>query len=130
GAFLGIFSAAAALGATLEMTWVDARTLAVEGRGWAATAGFYDRLPLAAQGIVRQPVWDLSHDSAGMLVHFRSDAPRLGVRWTLTSASLALPNMSASGASGLDLYVRDRGPWRWLSAARPTSREGNASELF
>jgi hypothetical protein len=80
---------------------------------------------------VRKAVWELSHDSAGMLVHFTSDTPELRVRWTLTSSSMALSNMSASGASGLDLYVRTGGGWRWLAAARPgASREGNADVLF
>lgn len=113
-----------------ELQWLDANTLAVEGRGWTDTKSFYDRLPRKAEGIVREPVWQLSHDSAGMLIHFASDTPELQVRWTLTSAQLALNNMSASGVSGLDLYVKVNGHWQWLAAARATSREWNTATLF
>ena len=113
------------------LRWIDAKSLAIEGKGWADTKRYYDRLPRQAEGVVRQPVWDLSHDSAGMLIHFASDTPELQVRWTLTSAFLAAPNMSASGMSGLDLYVRFDGGWHWLAAVRPgASREGNAGVLF
>jgi hypothetical protein len=105
--------------------------LAIEGKGWADTKSFYDRLPRQAEGVVRQPVWDLSHDSTGMLFHFTSDTPELQVRWTLTSAQLALSNMSASGVSGLDLYVRLDGGWHWLAAVRPgASRDRNAGVFF
>ena len=114
-----------------ELTWLDARTLPIEGKGWADTKSHYDRLPRQAEGVVRQPVWDLGHDCAGLLLHFASDTPELRVRWTLTRSQLADSNMSPSGVSGLDLYVRlDRG-WRWLAAARPgTSREGNEGVFF
>jgi hypothetical protein len=45
--------------------WFDIRQFGVEGRGWNDTKDFYDRLPARAEGLVRKPVWDLSHDSAG-----------------------------------------------------------------
>ena len=125
-AFVSAFGQASAP----ELKWIDASSLAVEGRGWTDTKSFYDRLPGRAEGVVRPPVWDLGHDSAGMVIHFASDTPELQVRWTLTSEQLALSNMSASGASGLDLYVRVKGGWHWLAAARAASRKGNAATLF
>lgn len=116
---------------TPELKWIDASSLAIEGRGWADTKSFYDRLPRQAESVVRAPVWDLSHNSAGMAFHFISDTPELQVRWTLTSASMALNNMAASGVSGLDLYIKVDGRWRWLAAARAGSfRENNAGTLF
>ncbi|HXQ79852.1 MAG TPA: SGNH/GDSL hydrolase family protein [Opitutaceae bacterium] len=125
------FASAADQPAPAELTWLDARTLPLEGKGWADTKSFYDRLPRQAEGVVRQPVWDLSHDCAGLLFHFASDTPELRARWTLTSAQLASGNMSASGVSGLDLYVRLDGGWHWLAAVRPgASREGNEGVLF
>jgi hypothetical protein len=45
--------------------WFDIRQFGVEGRGWIYTKAFYDRLPAKAEGVVRQPVWDLSRNSAG-----------------------------------------------------------------
>jgi hypothetical protein len=112
------------------LAWRDAKDLGLEGRGWTDTTSAYDRLPARAQGVVREPVWFLSRDSAGLCVHFGSDAPEMHVEWTLTRPGLALGNMSQSGASGLDLYVRTEAGWRWMAAARATGREGNSATLF
>ena len=48
-----------------KILWTDIRSFGVEGRGWNDTKAFYDRLPAKAEGVVRQPVWDLSRNSAG-----------------------------------------------------------------
>lgn len=100
--------------------WTDIRTLGVEGQGWADTKGPFDRLPARAEGIVREPVWQLSRHSAGLCVRFVTDSPEIHARWTLTSDRLAMPHMPATGVSGLDLYARDdSGAWRWLAVGQP-----------
>jgi hypothetical protein len=101
------------------LRWRDARELGLEGKGWADTKHFYDRLPARAEGVLRAPVWSLSHDSAGMCVRFVTDADAIWARWTVRKESLAMPHMPASGVSGVDLYARHKGGWRWLGAARP-----------
>lgn len=108
--------------------WVDARGLTLEGKGWSETLADFDRLPAKAEGMVRPPVWGLSHDSAGMVVRFVSDAPTLQARWTLRSTRLAMPHMPATGVSGLDLYARDgQGRWRWLGVGQPTEATNTAT---
>ena len=102
-----------------QLRWFDATELCIEGRGWSDTSHFYDRLPAKAEGVVRAPVWDLSKDSAGMCVRFVTDATELWARWTVRKEKLAMTHMPASGVSGVDLYVRHKGGWRWLGAARP-----------
>jgi len=110
--------------------WYDIALLNLEGRGWTKTEAFYDRLPAKAKGIVREPVWNLSRDSAGMCVRFVTDATVVQTRWTLRSETLALPHMPATGVSGLDLYVRtEKGGWRWLSVGRPTKFPVNSVDL-
>jgi len=100
--------------------WTNAHDLIIEGRGWEQTKALYDRLPAKAEGVVPPKVWDLSHQSAGMLVRFVTDATALSVRWALTSPTLAMPHMSATGVSGVDLYVRTNdGSWRWLAVGQP-----------
>ena len=100
--------------------WFDIRQLNVEGRGWNDTKDFYDRLPAKAEGVVRKPVWDLSRNSAGICVRFVTDATSLHARWALTDPWLYLPNMTAIGKSGLDLYVKMETCWRWLAVGQPT----------
>jgi len=99
--------------------WRDARELRVEGKGWTDTKSFYDRLPARAENRVRPDVWNLSRDSAGMAVRFVSDATAIAARWSLRRGNLAMPHMPATGVSGLDLYVKEQGSWRWLGNGRP-----------
>ncbi len=99
--------------------WTDARKLGVEGQGWTDTKHPFDRFPARAEGIVRKPVWDLSHHSAGLRVRFVTDAATVRARWTLRSERLAMPHMPATGVSGLDLYVRLPHGWHWVANGRP-----------
>ena len=110
-----------------SLHWTDIRQLGVEGRGWNNTKDFYDRLPAKAEKTVRPPVWSLSRDSAGLLVRFVTDAQEISARWALTSTNLAYPEMSATGVSGLDLYVKDdAGQWRWLGVGEPRGQTNTA----
>ncbi len=112
-----------------DLHWVDAQTLGVEGKGWAETRDFYDRLPASAESLVPEPVWSLGHDSTGMAVRFRTDATAISARWTVRRERLAMTHMPASGVSGVDLYVRHRGNWQWLGAARPDTAKTTEKRL-
>ncbi len=112
-----------------ELRWIDAKELCIEGKGWKDTQRFYDRLPAKAQGFVREPVWDLSKDSAGISIRLVTDATKIWARWTLRKEKLAAPHMPASGASGVDLYVRHNGGWHWLGAGRPTTGITTSQQL-
>ena len=102
--------------------WFDVRQFGVEGRGWNDTRDFYDRLPARAEGLVRKPVWELSRNSAGLCVRFVTDATIFRARWALTESWLYLPNMTAIGKSGLDLYVKTDKDWHWLAVGQPTAQ--------
>ena len=108
-----------------QLTWHDVTKWGVEGRAWptAERKRWFDRFPASAEGKVTDAVWGLSRDSAGMLVRFRTDASTIWADYTLFRDRLALPNMTAIGASGLDLYARDsRGAWRWVGVTRPAAK--------
>ena len=106
-----------------SIRWYDIRQLGVEGQGWTDNKSPYDRLPAKAEGKVRDAVWNLSRDSAGMCVRFQTDAETIHARWTLTKANLAMPHMPATGVSGVDLYAKDAaGRWRWVAVGRPTAQ--------
>ncbi|MBI5282955.1 MAG: SGNH/GDSL hydrolase family protein [Candidatus Solibacter usitatus] len=115
--------------AGVAIRWRDARELLVEGQGWRETKQAFDRLPARAEGLVRKEVWDLAHDSAGVAVRFVTDAPTIRARWTLKSEKLAMPHMPATGVSGLDLYVRLPGGWRWVANGRP-EKQANEQTLL
>lgn len=108
------------------LDWHDVTTWGVEGRGWpdAERQRWFDRFPSAAQGKVTNNVWNLSRDSAGMMVRFKTDASAIWANYSLRSARLAGANMTAIGASGIDLYARgEDGKWKWVGVTRPDKKE-------
>lgn len=123
-----LFCAASAVAAPDEsLRWVKAHDLTVEGQGWGDLESPFDRLPQRAKGVVRDRVWKLSQDSAGICVRFLSDATEIQCRWGLRKPELALPHMPATGVSGVDLFVRgEEGTWRWLACPRPGAQEMSA----
>ncbi len=113
-----------------DILWYDARELMIEGKGWQDTEEFYDRLPARAKGVVRDPVWQLSQNSAGICARFTTDATVIKARWTLRDEQLALEHMPATGVSGVDLYIRtEDGGWGWLAVGRPSQYPTNQKDL-
>lgn len=88
----------------------------IEGQGWPdEAANSYDRLPERIQNQVRKPVWDLSKNSAGLQLHFETDAPEIVIKYVV-SGQLQMPHMPATGVSGVDLYAQDDdGNWLWAA---------------
>ena len=86
----------------------------VRGQAWQEDpAGFYTRLPQRAKDKVRKAVWDLSLQSAGLSIAFRSNAPEIKIRYVVKGA-LSMPHMPGTGVSGIDLYATDNnGQERW-----------------
>jgi lysophospholipase L1-like esterase len=107
------------------LEWRDVTQWGVEGRAFGDLnrLRWFDRFPAVAEGKVTDAVWRLSRDSAGMLVRFKTDATTIWANYTLRTERLAGPNMTAIGASGLDLYARDdQGKWRWAGVTRPDKK--------
>lgn len=98
--------------------WNPARSLVnvLEGKGWPEeAASLYDRFPARAEKTVRPPVWNLSRNSAGMMIRFRSNADQIVVRYAVGGVH-AMPHMPATGVSGVDLYaVNSDGGLLWCS---------------
>jgi hypothetical protein len=57
-----------------------------------------------------------------MCVRFVTDATKIRARWALTDPWLYLPNATAIGKSGLDLYVKMENGWHWLAVGQPTAQ--------
>jgi lysophospholipase L1-like esterase len=109
---------------TSSLQWADVRDWGVEGRGFSDTESYFDRLPGRAKGVVRNDVWSLSRHSAGMMVHFRTDATEIHVDYGVTSSNLAMPHMPATGVSGLDLYAKDSdGRSKWVTVLAPKTQQ-------
>jgi hypothetical protein len=107
------------------LQWHDVTKWGVEGRAWTdlERKRWFDRFPTVADGQVTAAVWNLSRDSAGMMVRFKTDAAMIWADYTLFKERLNGANMTPIGASGLDLYARDeKGKWRWVGVTRPEKK--------
>ena len=112
------------------MRWVDARTLGVEGKGFAEEAedrSFWQRFPSSAQGVVPPNIWRLSTQTSGLLVRFRTNASLVVINVTRLDFS---PNTDdifpTNGKYGIDAHVQDPGErnfgrWRWAATEAATS---------
>src|SRR4051812_3091966 len=87
---------------TADIAWHDPAEWGIEGKGWADTERIFDRFPARAKGKVPDSVWNLSRQSAGLCIRFKSDSPSIHLRMDLLSATLSLPHMPATGVSGFD----------------------------
>lgn len=87
----------------------------VHGQGWEELRGTYVRLPDRAQEKVREPLWKLSRNSAGINLVFRSDASTIAVRYQV-AGGYNMHHMPSTGVSGVDLYAIDsKGKTRWVA---------------
>lgn len=112
-----------------NLEWHDVTKWGVEGRILPdqERKRWFDRLPASAEGKVTEKVWNLSRDSAGMMVRFKTDATAISVHYKLSKATIGMPHMPATGVSGVDLYARDaNGQWKWVMVTKPSTQEVKA----
>lgn len=81
-----------------------------EGQGWKKIG--FNRLPDKAEKTVRNAVWNLSKNSAGLGIRFKTDSDDIIVQYQV-NGDLAMHHMPATGVSGVDLYVKNGGKWLW-----------------
>ena len=100
----------------------------IEGTGVPESAkeSPYDRLPLSSKGKVRQAVWDLSKNSAGLTVRFISNSSSIKIKWGVLNDT-KLNHMASTGIKGVDLYCKVNGNWMYVNTGRPTGLENEAS---
>lgn len=86
----------------------------IEGQAWPdEVKDFYDRLPGKAQAKVRKEVWNLSKNSAGLQMRFKSNANNIEVKYVV-GGRLEMQHMPATGVSGIDLYAKNKNnQWIW-----------------
>lgn len=83
----------------------------IQGQGWQeGLASPYHRLPLKAKESVREAVWNLSRQAAGLSIVFTTDAREIYVQYQV-KGNIAMPHMPATGVSGVDLYKITPNGW-------------------
>ncbi len=97
-----------------SVQYTDASAFPVYGKAYADEGPRYRRLPECLHGVVREALWDLGRNSAGLYIRFRTNAPEVHARWTNTGYHM--PHMTDVGVGGLDLYAFLDGEWKFVGA--------------
>src|SRR5882757_10036291 len=119
----GLYPAPALFGQGPEVyKWWDPAANAFPVIGGRLEAGeraaAFDRLPVRAERSVSPKVWELSHNSAGLYIGFRTNAANIAVRYAV-KGNLSMYHMPSTGVSGIDLYCIDKnGKWLWAPGSR------------
>jgi lysophospholipase L1-like esterase len=118
---LGIFVCLAEFAAAQseKLNWWNPQSAAfpvIEGQAWSKELkNPYDRLPARAEKQVREQVWGLSNQAAGLMIRFRANSSQIKIRYTV-GGKHAMPHMPATGVSGVDMYaIASDGDWRWCA---------------
>ncbi len=85
----------------------------VQGRAWGEELmGSYARLPQRVQPEVRERLWQLSRNSAGLAIEFTTNSEAITIKYVVDGAH-SMQHMPATGVSGVDLYAEIDGQMRW-----------------
>lgn len=115
------------------LVWHNLLDLTLEGRAFPPDqlGHPYDRLPACAQPLVTTPVWDLSHEPAGIRCRCLTDSPDLHLRWTFRTDQLLGNRHPHTEQTGIDLYGRDHhNTWRWAGFAKTTDLAGQNHDVL
>ena len=111
----GLLAGSGAMAQEEGIVYRPATEFRVGGQAFAASAEHpFRRLPECLKGVVRDPVWELGCNSAGIYVRFRSDAGAIYARWTNNGNHM--PHMTDCGTGGLDLYVLIDNQWTYVGS--------------
>jgi len=88
----------------------------------------YIRFPEKYQSTLRESVWKLGQNSAGISVRFRTNARTIIVRCTVMN-DVNLPHMPATGVKGVDLYAYAGQSWQYVKTGFPRGKQ-NEYTLF
>lgn len=126
---LAIF-AVTCLNVAAQLSYYDASKFQIIGRPDVVSAKAYVRLPDALKGQVRDELWNLGQNTAGIAIRFRSNATEIGAKWRNTSV-FNMNHMTPTGIRGLDLYcLQDDGTWRFVNSARPAEKISNKYSIM
>lgn len=102
-----------------SLEFSDARAFDVIGRYHHENN--FVRLPQKYKSTVRESVWNLSQNSAGISIRFRTNSPTIVVRCTVMNDA-SLPHMPATGVKGVDLYAFNGSDWQYVKTGFPRGK--------
>lgn len=95
----------------------DASAFPLFGKCVEETSARYERFPEEFKGVIRDPLWSLGRNSAGLYIRFRSNSTRISAKWKSTVPRHYMPHITDAGDNGLDLYIlTESDGWRFAGS--------------
>ncbi|MCI9053522.1 MAG: hydrolase [Muribaculaceae bacterium] len=127
---IAAISASTAAIKTSDMISHDASQLPLLGTLAPDAEKAYSRLPDSLHGTIRDELWNLGLNSAGLAIRFSSDASAIGARWTALNR-FNMNHMTPTGIHGLDLYVlQEDSTWTTVASGRPSLSSKTTSAMI
>ena len=86
----------------------------------------YGRFPAKFESTLRDKVWNLGQNTAGVGIRFRTNASTIVVRWTVKNEA-NLRHMAATGVRGVDLYTYVDNRWQYVRTGFPSEKTSEAT---
>jgi lysophospholipase L1-like esterase len=88
----------------------------------------WGRFPERFKSTLRENVWNLGKNTAGIGIRFSTNATTILVRWEVMNET-NLRHMPATGVRGVDLYALADGKWQYVRTGFPTGKISEATVL-
>lgn len=110
-----------------EPVFYDARDYVITGTVVKDAEKPWNRLPVELKDTLREELYDLGCNTAGMSVRFASNTTSIRVKWK-SVLKRRMNHMTPTGIRGLDLYVlQDDSTWTFVSSVRPNVNSKNSN---
>ncbi|WP_417359308.1 SGNH/GDSL hydrolase family protein [Galbibacter sp.] len=96
-----------------DLNWKSISEFKVFGSLNTFDNGAVRRFPDSLHKDLRERLWNLSGNTAGFYIKFKTDSPFIKVSYT-PSGELSFPHMPATGVSGVDLYLKTDQGFDWV----------------
>ena len=112
-----------------SLRYVDASQFEIRGKVYRDAKPMYSRIPEFLKDSVREPLWKLGQNSAGIAIRFRTNSRSIGAEWK-SQFKNAMPHMTPTGIRGLDLYCMHEGEWRFVRSGQPSLKNDSTRTLL
>ena len=105
-----------------QIKYYDASNFPLYGKITTDTESRYERLPKDLKGTIRDRLWYLGTNSAGLYIRFRTNSKSISAKWAVSS-NTAMNHMAFVGIKGLDLYCYKDKKWQFVNTGKPLDKE-------
>ncbi len=96
-----------------ELKWYDVSEMKLEGQPTGFVTNPFQRFPDSMKNKVRDRVWELSENPAGVNLNFKTNTSEITISYVI-EGEIGFPHMPPTGVSGIDLYLKDKDQnWIW-----------------